>query len=246
MAIGLKTTRAFVTSIMPTVDEDDRTYYELLGLTPEASVDQIKEAYREIARIYHPDSNFYSDIIADEIPDDGSDLFKFVTAAYNVLINGERRKEYDDSLLSARGGAPGWEETTGEEGAQTTGRRSSKTEISEEWQKERDYFEENYFDILKPGPKVNLTGGDNEPSSDVPPDTSAFETWDDDTVEQGGVFGSLADTGFNDPARLPPVARRPSASWQWAWLQDPFTLVVYVGIPILLTVVITEFFVYFT
>lgn len=76
-------------------DFASKTYYEILGVTPDASVDEIKEAYRQIARAYHPDSNFYDEIVskAKDVPD--SDIFKRITEAYNTLINEERRKEYD-------------------------------------------------------------------------------------------------------------------------------------------------------
>ncbi|MCO6430786.1 MAG: DnaJ domain-containing protein [Deltaproteobacteria bacterium] len=77
-------------------DFASKTYYEILGVSPDASVEEIKEAYRQIARAYHPDSNFYDEILSnakENIPD--SDIFKKITDAYNTLINDERRKEYD-------------------------------------------------------------------------------------------------------------------------------------------------------
>lgn len=83
------------------VDISDKSYYEILGVSFDASSDEIKEAYRGIARAYHPDSNFYDEILegaakdesADEQPD--QDKFKKITEAYNTLVHEERRKEYD-------------------------------------------------------------------------------------------------------------------------------------------------------
>jgi DnaJ-class molecular chaperone len=75
-----------------------RNHYELLGVARDATVDQIKEAYRDIARLYHPDSNFYDEIIDAPLSADAMGVFKEITAAYNVLVNDEKRREYDQNL----------------------------------------------------------------------------------------------------------------------------------------------------
>ncbi len=73
-------------------------YYALLGVTREAGPDEIKRAYRRLARELHPDVN--SDPAA-------VDRFKEVTAAYEVLSDPEKRQMYDlggDPFHSGGGG----------------------------------------------------------------------------------------------------------------------------------------------
>ena len=43
--------------MLDTEHKTKKSYYDLLGVPRDATVAQIKEAYREIARMYHPDSN---------------------------------------------------------------------------------------------------------------------------------------------------------------------------------------------
>lgn len=78
--------------IVPIMD-----YYQLLGINKDASNDDIRKAYKEIARIYHPDSNFYDEILdsRNSISQDANQRFKEITEAYNILSNPEKRREYD-------------------------------------------------------------------------------------------------------------------------------------------------------
>jgi molecular chaperone DnaJ len=77
------------------------TLYETLGVPKNASQDEIKKAYRKLARKYHPDANG-GDKKAEE-------RFKEVQHAYDVLSEPEKRKQYDTfGATNGRvGGAPG-------------------------------------------------------------------------------------------------------------------------------------------
>jgi len=64
-----------------------RDYYDILGVSKDASADEIKKAYRKMAIKYHPDKN----------PDDNSaeEKFKEAAEAYEVLSNDEKKSRYD-------------------------------------------------------------------------------------------------------------------------------------------------------
>ena len=64
-----------------------KDYYGVLGLSEDASADEIKKAYRKLARAYHPDRN------PDKL--EAEERFKEVQEAYDVLGDPQRRAEYD-------------------------------------------------------------------------------------------------------------------------------------------------------
>jgi DnaJ-class molecular chaperone len=75
-----------------------KSFYELLGVRSDASMEEIKRAYRDISRIYDPSSNFYADLIDDPPKPRDLEIFKLVTNAYETLADEEKRKVYDRSL----------------------------------------------------------------------------------------------------------------------------------------------------
>jgi molecular chaperone DnaJ len=65
-----------------------RDYYEVLGVSRDAGEDDIKQAYRRLAKKYHPDVN-------RDNPKEAEEQFKEVSEAYEVLMDKEKRRAYD-------------------------------------------------------------------------------------------------------------------------------------------------------
>ena len=76
-----------------------RDLYEVLGVARSASDDEIKKAYRKLARQHHPDAN----------PDDpkAEERFKEISAAYDTLSDPDKRKAYDQFGAAGGMGAQG-------------------------------------------------------------------------------------------------------------------------------------------
>lgn len=81
---------------------DNNDFYNILGVSRDASNDEIKKAYRKLAKKYHPDAN----------PGDKSaeEKFKQVSEAYDILSDSEKRSAYDQFGKAAfeNGGAGGY------------------------------------------------------------------------------------------------------------------------------------------
>jgi molecular chaperone DnaJ len=75
-------------------------YYKTLGVAKNATQDEIKKAYRKLARQYHPDRN--------EGNKDAEERFKAVQEAYDVVGDAEKRKQYDRGTGPFAAGGPGF------------------------------------------------------------------------------------------------------------------------------------------
>ena len=94
---------------------NEKDLYAALGLKRSASADQIKKAYRKLARKYHPDVNPGNK--------EAEDHFKEISEAHDILTDPEKRKLYDefgmagvqggfdaDRARAYRGQAGGWQQ----------------------------------------------------------------------------------------------------------------------------------------
>ncbi|HEX2015030.1 MAG TPA: J domain-containing protein [Nitrososphaera sp.] len=75
-------------------------YYEILGLGPDATQEEIKRSFRNLAMKYHPDKNKNSE--------DSRQKFMKIVEAYEVLSDEQSRKNYDSTSLRHEGVIPRW------------------------------------------------------------------------------------------------------------------------------------------
>ena len=72
-----------------------KNYYEILGIKSDASKDEIKKAFRNLAKKYHPDKNKDNEAAYK--------MFQEVSEAYEVLGNEDAKCKYDEKLASFNG-----------------------------------------------------------------------------------------------------------------------------------------------
>ncbi|GGK99081.1 chaperone protein DnaJ 1 [Sphaerisporangium melleum] len=85
---------------MSTKDYLEKDYYAVLGVSKTATAEEIKKAYRRLARKYHPDAN--------QGNTETEAKFKQVSEAYDVLSDSKRRKEYDEARALFGSGLGGY------------------------------------------------------------------------------------------------------------------------------------------
>ncbi|KAE8560508.1 J domain-containing protein [Paenibacillus polymyxa] len=94
-------------------------YYELLGVGRDASEAEIKQAYRKLAKKYHPDTNQGSE--------EATRKFKLIHEAYNTLRDEALRQAYDAELIRKATGTSGEQQDKARGAAPSGGtRRTAK------------------------------------------------------------------------------------------------------------------------
>lgn len=101
-----------------------QSYYDILGIPQNADSNQIKAAFRRLAKLYHPDKN-----------SQGKEHFAKILLAYEVLIDSVKRRQYD--LKLKHGSAESLK-------AKAKSQKQKEWGFSEEELKRRNYFRENY------------------------------------------------------------------------------------------------------
>ncbi|HAM44512.1 MAG TPA: molecular chaperone DnaJ [Propionibacteriaceae bacterium] len=81
---------------MSTKDWLEKDYYKVLGVSADAKPEEIKKAFRKLARQYHPDQNKHNP--------EAEEKFKEISEANSVLSDAEKRKEYDEARRLFGGG----------------------------------------------------------------------------------------------------------------------------------------------
>lgn len=81
---------------MSTKDYLEKDYYKVLGVSKDAKPEEIKKAFRKLARQYHPDQN--------KANADAEAKFKEISEANSVLSDPDKRKEYDEARSLFGGG----------------------------------------------------------------------------------------------------------------------------------------------
>lgn len=103
---------------------DYKDYYKTLGVARDADEKQIKQAYRQLARQYHPDLNPNDEVSANK--------FKEVNEAYEVLSDTDKRKRYDQlgsNFQGFGGGGFDWANWASNSSSTANARRSHGTRI---------------------------------------------------------------------------------------------------------------------
>lgn len=72
-----------------------RTYYDILGVSRDATLEEITTAKNALAKVYHPDANVHKNI-------DTTAFMQEILEAYRVLADPEQRKAYDQETFGAR------------------------------------------------------------------------------------------------------------------------------------------------
>ena len=130
-----------------------KDYYALLDIDPDATIEQIKKAYRKLAKQYHPDVNDSND---------AADRFREITEAYDTLTDPDRRRRYDrlhgtrtgtgtGTGTGTSGGRPG---STGSGNRTRTGNGSANGNGSQAASRILKVLEDTWLEIRRWHPEI--------------------------------------------------------------------------------------------
>ena len=111
-----------------------KNYYSILQVGHDATQDEIKKAYRRLAKIWHPDINKASN---------ATETMQLITEAYLVLSDVSKRKDYDNQIASKF-----------KESSPTT--HNSNTRAYASYTKSREESESDFEEWLKEYLKINI------------------------------------------------------------------------------------------
>ena len=165
-----------------------RDYYETLAVPRDATSEQIRSAYRKLARRYHPDIN------EDE---DAEERFKEVAEAYEVLSDAEKRERYDRLGANWRDG----EDVSGAPGFEGFGRASSDGVRFEFGDGGFSDFFESLFGSARTG-DVCIRGADLEAAVDLSLEEAAAGGPLRISLDDGRSFTVNVPAGVRDGQRI--------------------------------------------
>ena len=133
-----------------------KDYYKILGVSENASDDEIKKAYRKLAVKYHPDK------VTGAKKKEAEDKFKEITEAYYVLGDPKRRKEYDAMRKGAMfGGAGDFAYTKGFDFDELLRQFRSSSSSSRRRRSSYSIFDDIFSDLFGGGEGVTFTFTDS-------------------------------------------------------------------------------------
>lgn len=75
-----------------------KNFYELLGVSRDASPIEIEVAFADLSRIYDPNSRFFADIIDEPVTEEQVEIFELIKLASATLLDEAARASYDQQL----------------------------------------------------------------------------------------------------------------------------------------------------
>lgn len=223
------------------------TLYSKLGVDPSASADEIHRAYTKLSEQFLANAGDNSSETTEVTEDEA--LFRELTSAYRTLVDADSRRAYDRQI------SPEPEATLVVHDVQDAQHEMARYqevvlpqhEPTEQWKKEREYFEEHFDEILKPAPKVDLIDSASAPvsiesaaASDLPAQQHKTKEAGDDDVSDMDVtvkFGTFP-TDRELSSFLPPKCPRRPISFSKSL--EPMEIFMYVGLPLFGVIILLE------